>query len=103
VHDFKPLIEYVRNLEEKPDIIVYAGDDIRRFCPLPLDNIAFESLYEGSEHPPMLESVCINYEYCSISSYGFILHITNGLEIDVKNKLKQIKSVVYLEFNSTFG
>jgi Icc-related predicted phosphoesterase len=97
VHDFKPLIEYVRNLEEKPDIIVYAGDDIRRFCPLPLDNIAFKSLHERSEHPPMLESVCINYECRSISSpsYGFILRIPKGFEIDVKNKLKQIKDAVH--------
>ena len=35
VQDIEQLIDYLRRLEEKPDVIVYAGDDIRRFNRVP--------------------------------------------------------------------
>jgi Icc-related predicted phosphoesterase len=39
VHDFKPLLDYVSNLKEKPDLIIYAGDDVKRFSPMPLEHL----------------------------------------------------------------
>jgi len=35
VQEIEQLIDYLRRLEEKPDLIVYAGDDIRRFNRVP--------------------------------------------------------------------
>lgn len=100
MHDFKPLIEYVRNLEEKPDIIVYAGDDIRRFCPFPLDIITLRNPTENCKYPPILENVneYFNCEdkYLLSRSYGFILRLPKNLKIDVKDKVEQIRDTIRL-------
>jgi len=95
VHDFKPLLEYVKNLKEKPDIIVYAGDGIMRFGPLPLNHLTFGCFNENHEYPPMLEGVCISYENdCEYSlSFGFILRFPKKLNINIMDKIKQIKAV----------
>jgi Icc-related predicted phosphoesterase len=37
IHDTNLIVDFVNSLEEKPDIILYAGDDTRRFSPFPLD------------------------------------------------------------------
>jgi CRISPR/Cas system endoribonuclease Cas6 (RAMP superfamily) len=97
VHDFKPLLEYVKNLKEKPDIIIYAGDDIERFGPLPLNHLTFEHFNGNHKHPPMLESVCISYEsgFVSSPSFGFIFRFPKKLKIDIKDKIKQIRDSIY--------
>jgi Icc-related predicted phosphoesterase len=91
VHDFKPLLEYVKNLKEKPDIIVYAGDGIMRFGPLPL---TLECLNKRHKYPPILESVRFSDENCkSFPLFGFVLRLPKKLEINIKDKIKQIKAV----------
>ncbi len=35
VHNLKRLLSFVENLSEKPDVIIYAGDDVCRFAPPP--------------------------------------------------------------------
>jgi Icc-related predicted phosphoesterase len=97
VHDFKPLLEYVKKLKEKPDIIVYAGDDIERFGPLPLNHLTFEHFNGNHKHPPMLESVRISYEngFISSPSFGFILRFPKKLRTDIKNKIKQVRDSIY--------
>lgn len=50
VHSVDMVLEFVRNLKEKPDLIVYAGDDVRRFAPPPRE--FFRPKYHGScEYP----------------------------------------------------
>jgi Icc-related predicted phosphoesterase len=89
VHDFKPLLEYVKKLEKKPDIIVYAGDGITRFGTVPLTP---DCLYKRKKYPPIIESVRFSDENCkSFPSFGFILRLPKKLEIDIKDKIKQIK------------
>jgi len=102
IQDIKPLLEYVKNLKEKPDIIVYAGDAVDRFGPLPLKMLNLKS-DEGELYPPMFDVACFFYEEVHEDSgvlesicpkrYGFILRMPKKLKINVKEKLKQIINV----------
>lgn len=96
-HDFKPLLEYVKNLKEKPDIIVYAGDDIERFGPVPLDHLVLGHFNENCEHHPAIERVHISYErgYVSSPSFGFIFRSPKKLRINVKDKIKHIRDSIH--------
>lgn len=65
IHEFEPVLEYLDKLEAKPDLIVYAGDDVERFAPVPLDALRIPSCGE---------------EYCEelvkatrLPRFGFIL------------------------------
>jgi len=101
VQDFKPLLEYVKNLKEKPDIIVYAGDAVDRFGPLPLKMLNLKS-DKGELYPSIFDVACLSYkdvhedsrvlEPCS-KQYGFILRMPKKLKINVKEKLKQIINI----------
>ena len=101
VQDFKPLLEYVKNLKEKPDIIVYAGDAVDRFGPLPLKMLNLKS-DKGELYPSIFDVACLSYkdehedsrvvEPCS-KQYGFIIRMPKKLKINVKEKLKQIINI----------
>jgi len=102
IQDIKPLLEYVKNLKEKPDIIVYAGDAVDRFGPLPLKMLNLKS-DKGELYPSMFDVACFFYEevhedsgvlepICS-ERYGFILRTPKKLKINVKEKLKQIINI----------
>jgi len=42
VHSIDMVLEFVRNLKEKPDLIIYAGDDVRRFASPPRDFLKYK-------------------------------------------------------------
>jgi hypothetical protein len=98
IQDFKPLLDYVKNLKEKPDIIIYAGDSLFRFSPLPLKILDLKS-DKGNRYPPMFDVVCLSYKgvrECSglfSKLFGFILRMPKKLKINVKEKLQQIKNI----------
>ena len=98
IQDFKPLLDYVKNLKEKPDIIIYAGDAVFRFSPLPLKILDLKS-DKGNRYPPMFDVVCLSYKgvrECSglfSKLFGFILRMPKKLKINVKEKLQQIKNI----------
>jgi len=48
IHEFKPLIEHIKRSRRKPDIIIYAGDAIDRFVPVPIDRLDLPSPCEGA-------------------------------------------------------
>jgi len=110
VQDFKPLLEYVKNLKEKPDIIVYAGDAVDRFGSLPLKMLILKNLKminlkrdKGELYPSMFDVACFFYEEVHEDSgvverrcserYGFILRMPKTLKINVKEKLNQIINI----------
>ena len=77
------LINFVINLERKPDVILYGGDDVHRFGTIPKE-VAIESALNN----PELESE----EYClNISNdyEKFIIGFKNQ-KIDVYDKLREI-------------
>jgi len=80
VHDFKPLLDYVKKLKEKPDLIVYAGDDVERFGPVPRSYIILPS--SKAEICPFIECVRLKKEggYISSPSFGFILRLPKAFK-----------------------
>jgi Icc-related predicted phosphoesterase len=85
-------------LKDKPDIIIYAGDDIERFGPLPLNYLIFRKINENYKYYPILERVSISYEnsYVSSPSFGFVFRLPKNPRIDTKNKIKQIRDLIHL-------
>jgi len=75
VHDIDTLVNFVSNLEEKPHIIIYAGDDIRRFSPIPLELITIHP--PTDEFPQEIEPVSISspddYREHSSTEYGLLV------------------------------
>ncbi len=41
IHEIEELFHLLRRLNEKPDLIIYAGDDVDRFAPLPKELASF--------------------------------------------------------------
>jgi Icc-related predicted phosphoesterase len=110
IQDFKPLLQYVKNLKENPDIIGYAGDAVDRFGSLPLKMLILKNLKminlkrdKGELYPSMFDIACFFYEEMHEDSgvverrcskrYGFILRMPKKLKINVKEKLNQIINV----------
>jgi len=117
VQDFKPLLEYVKNLKEKPDIIVYAGDAVDRFGSLPLKMLILKNLKminlkrdKGELYPSMFDVACFFYEEVHEDSgvverrcserYGFILRMPKKLKINVKREIKSNNKYIFT--NSKF-
>jgi len=67
VQSIEALIEYLRRMDKKPDIIVYAGDDISRFNKIPEENIPDKLIEPYLESSPQK-----NYfeEIASLSRHG---------------------------------
>jgi len=84
VHDINELLDFVKGLKEKPDLIVYAGDDIRRFVPLPLEYLNITSI-EGT-YPDEIEE----------APSGFIIRLPEGYDEDLaKARILTIYKVVH--------
>ncbi|MGB9622777.1 MAG: hypothetical protein ACPL07_02920, partial [Candidatus Bathyarchaeia archaeon] len=81
VHNIDVLLEFVQGLREKPDLIVYAGDDIERFAPIPMD--ALELPDSREKYPMELEPATISSPdsswWVSSASYGFILRVPKSM------------------------
>ena len=94
VHDVKQLIEYVRRSHVKPDLIVYAGDDIRRFGPTPLEYLTLPEY----EHPKAIQPAELSYSnhFSRSPQYGFILCLQKSQEDKIKEKLSNILNMLYL-------
>ncbi|MEM0049404.1 MAG: hypothetical protein QW424_00720 [Candidatus Bathyarchaeia archaeon] len=82
------LLCLLKNLEEKPDLIIYAGDDVDRFAPLWVEALNFNC---GDRE---LEQIQIKADYMTWSSprYGFILRLPKASmdESAVKNRIYEM-------------
>lgn len=82
IHEFEPLLEHIKNAGLRPDLIVYAGDDIDRFAPVPLELLSVPSRSEG-QFPPELQSAEMNTEgwlSARSTSIGYILRVPSHLD-----------------------
>jgi len=97
VHSVERLVEFVKGLGQKPDLIVYAGDDIRRFAPPPPEFIHWRSRNE----PRLINRVWLKYkalasfETCSTDSY--IVRIPKHLAHDSNNAVNELIKVARLQ------
>jgi Icc-related predicted phosphoesterase len=102
IHDFEPLLDYVKGSGERPDLIIYAGDDIQRFGPLPIDCLILPR--EDGEYPKAIEVAGLRYEGDSLfsSSLGFILRIPRHLEESsiVEERLSKIRDLLHSVFQA---
>ncbi|MEM3873445.1 MAG: hypothetical protein QXE05_12875 [Nitrososphaeria archaeon] len=73
VHNIDALLNFVKGLKEKPDLIVYAGDDVDRFAPLPEG--LFQFIFNHNDE--LKEALVSDDERMWISPlyYGFILRL----------------------------
>jgi Icc-related predicted phosphoesterase len=87
VHDIDVLLEFVQSLKEKPDLIVYAGDDVERFAPMPMD--ALELPNSSEKYPMELEPATFSLPDSSLrlpglyglrGLYGFILRVPKSID-----------------------
>ena len=84
VHDVNLVIDYVKKLSKKPDFIIYAGDDIHRFLPIPLDEINIPSYVE--EYPEEVQGI----------TFGFILRLPKRFDNPeiIRHRLMEIWDVI---------
>jgi len=101
IHDVNMLLDFVSNLGEKPDLILYAGDDIRRFTPPPLE---FLKLPISSEkYPSELEAATLSilvdngtlYLSCSSPEYGFLLRLPRHIKITPEARILSMLEFVH--------
>jgi Icc-related predicted phosphoesterase len=59
VHDMKILIDFISSFKDRPDIIIYAGDDVKRFIHPPLKLLYIPDTVE--EYPQEIEVAKICY------------------------------------------
>jgi Icc-related predicted phosphoesterase len=80
IHDIGTLIDFISSLKDEPDIIIYGGDDIRRFSPTPLEFLEVSAVNE--EYPVEIEPATISSpergRWVSSSEYGLILRLPRG-------------------------
>ena len=78
--DFEPLFRYIDGLGKRLDLIVYAGDDVERFGPIPSGLLDLPSSSE--EYPKELDAATISYGIGSISSsrYGLVLRLPKYMD-----------------------
>jgi Icc-related predicted phosphoesterase len=96
IHDFEPLLNYVDRLGMKPDLIVYAGDDIMRFAPTPLKSLHIPR--HDNEYPEELVKAEVSYasgkRYCSSPSFGFMLLLSKRFNGSARNRVSAILKLV---------
>ncbi|MEM4311739.1 MAG: hypothetical protein QXX95_05060 [Nitrososphaerales archaeon] len=84
VHDIDVLLNFVKSLKEKPDIILYAGDDIRRFAPTPLEFLKVP--VSDEKHPKELEAATLLFpdrsKQPSCTDYGFVLRLPKHMNYE---------------------
>jgi len=96
IHDFEPLLNYVDRLGMKPDLIVYAGDDIMRFAPTPLKPLHIPR--HDNEYPEELVKAEVSYasgkRYCSSPSFGFMLLLSKRFNGSARNRISAMLKLV---------
>ncbi len=76
IHDLNLLLDYVRKLDRKPGLIIYAGDDIHRFIPISAELIEKRVIwYFDEEYPMEVEEVLYGLE-----GSRFILRLPKQLD-----------------------
>lgn len=118
VHDIEALLKYVKDLKEKPDIIIYAGDDIIRFAPLPFPPRVFiegekirvgESVYMFSKLAPKRDEYFEELHQIKVHEWGpgkvmsyslneYILVLPRGYNIEPLSRiLSVLKTIEQIE------
>jgi Icc-related predicted phosphoesterase len=91
VHEFKPLLDYVDRLGMKPDLIVYAGDDIMRFAPSPFRSL--HVLRAGKRYPEELMDVRVVNDGLP-PYFGFILLLSKRFKGPPQNRVLSMLKLV---------
>jgi Icc-related predicted phosphoesterase len=99
VHEFEPLLDYVDRLGMKPDLIVYAGDDIMRFAPTPLRHLQ-ESLHILTPNKGYLEELVdagVSYagRYHFSTRFGFILRLSKRFNGSARDRVSTMLKLVH--------
>jgi Icc-related predicted phosphoesterase len=99
IHEFEPLLDYVDRLGMKPDLIVYAGDDIMRFAPTPLRRLQ-ESLHilrPNKGYPEELVDAGVSYagRYHFSTRFGFILLLSKRFNGSARDRVSTMLKLVH--------
>ena len=91
VHSIEALLGFVERLEPKPDLIIYAGDDLDRFVPPPLECIQIPSIHTKRE----VEQVWVHCPGSdqAVLSRVHVIRIPRSMKADekyVKNRFIEI-------------
>lgn len=78
IHDIESLIRYLEKVKKKPDIILYAGDDVSRFGPVPLEYLS-ACAAEDSESL-IIPSLHYDNRFVVSPAYGFVLRLSKLLD-----------------------
>jgi Icc-related predicted phosphoesterase len=91
IHEFEPLLDYVDRLGMKPDLIVYAGDDIMRFAPSPFKSL--HVLRAGKRYPEELVDVRVVNDGLP-HYFGFILLLSKRFKGPPQNRVLPMLKLV---------
>jgi Icc-related predicted phosphoesterase len=102
IHEFEPLLDYVDRLGMKPDLIVYAGDDIMRFAPTPLKPLLkslkfLHTLRPNKGYPEELVDAGISYagRYHFSSRFGFIFLLSKRFNSSARDRVSAMLKLVH--------
>ncbi len=73
--DIEELFHLLERLEEKPDLIIYAGDDVNRFAPIPDELLRLIRIGAGDCSGLELSSAWFSEDEYTLSSYGHVLRL----------------------------
>jgi Icc-related predicted phosphoesterase len=91
IHEFGPLLDYVDRFGVKPDLIVYAGDDIMRFAPSPFRSL--HVLRAGKRYPEELMDVRVVNDGLP-PYFGFILLLSKRFKGPPQNRVLPMLKLV---------
>jgi Icc-related predicted phosphoesterase len=91
IHEFEPLLDYVDRLGVKPDLIIYAGDDIMRFAPSPFRSLHI--LRVGKRYPEELVDVRVVNDGLP-PYFGFILLLSKRFKGPPQNRVLSMLKLV---------
>ena len=107
IHKFGPLLKAIKESKVKPDLILYAGDDVTRFGPTPI-----EALQQSMSQSEELTVAWIrgSYGYSSSPSYGYMLRLPKKFDLsEAKDRfssmirlLRKLQQVVNTENSEYF-
>ncbi|MCD6331368.1 MAG: metallophosphoesterase family protein [Thermoplasmata archaeon] len=129
IHSIEKLIEYLQGIKEKPDFIIYAGEDISRFINY-FEKIASFSKYgllvvAGNDEPPIVKSAISGKnvydlhrkpifadKYCFIglegatSPPGILLYSEKEVWLHLNQKMNEIpddKEIIIISHTPPYG
>jgi len=99
IHELEPLLDYVDRLGMKPDLIVYAGDDIMRFAPTPLRHLreSLRILTPNKGYPEELVEAGVPYagRYRFSARFGFILRLSKRFDSSARDRVSTMLKLVH--------